>query len=56
MEKTYGQTWLLRISLRLLRLVEDVPPELAACEFDCREPNCRHGEWQSCQRRKQRDP
>ena len=56
MKKTYSQIWLLRISRRLLRIVDEVPEDIAVCEFDCRKPDCRHGEWESCQRRQQLDP
>jgi len=33
------------------QIVEDVPPEVALCEFDCRKPQCHAGEWESCDRR-----
>lgn len=33
------------------RLVEDVPVELAECEFGCRIKRCEHGEWLSCENR-----
>jgi hypothetical protein len=32
-------------------LIQDVPEELALCEFDCRKPKCTYGEWSSCERR-----
>jgi len=28
-----------------------VPEEDALCEFDCRKPQCAHGEWDECERR-----
>ena len=34
------------------RIVRDVPPELAACEFDCRKAECQQDEWASCPNRK----
>ena len=34
-----------------VQLVEDVPDELARCEFGCRKLECRMGEWESCKRR-----
>jgi hypothetical protein len=43
-----------RISLwqRLKNLViEDVPEDLAICEFDCPKNQCTYGEWATCQRR-----
>ena len=33
------------------QLVEEVPDELARCEFGCRRSECRMGEWASCERR-----
>jgi hypothetical protein len=29
----------------------EVPEDVAICEFDCRKPQCREGEWESCIRR-----
>ena len=29
----------------------EVPAEVAACEFDCRELNCETRQWASCPRR-----
>jgi len=40
--------------LRLLKNpVSEVPEEIAVCEFDCSETECRSGDWQSCERRLQ---
>lgn len=33
------------------RLIQTVPDELAACEFDCVRSECPSDEWQSCERR-----
>jgi hypothetical protein len=33
------------------RLVPRVPDSIAACEFDCRTPMCRQGDWARCPRR-----
>ena len=33
------------------RIVRDVPPEMAACEFDCRKTDCRQDEWVHCPNR-----
>jgi len=33
------------------QIVDDVPPEAALCEFDCRKPQCYAGEWETCERR-----
>ena len=33
------------------QLVEEVPDELARCEFGCRRLECRMGEWETCGRR-----
>jgi len=32
-------------------LIQDVPEDIAVCAFDCRKPQCRHGEWETCERR-----
>jgi hypothetical protein len=32
-------------------IIEDVPNELAACEFECRVGECSQGEWKQCKRR-----
>ena len=37
----------------LSRLICEVPPEVAACEFDCRRTDCRQDEWVSCPNRRQ---
>jgi hypothetical protein len=36
------------------QFVSDVPEDNALCEFDCRKPQCREGEWEDCTRRLQR--
>lgn len=33
------------------QIVDDVPPEIALCEFDCDKTRCTLKEWQSCPRR-----
>jgi len=33
------------------QVVDDVPPENALCEFDCRKPQCSTAEWETCERR-----
>lgn len=33
-------------------LVSDVPHEVAACEFECREHECSHGQWETCENRR----
>ena len=33
------------------KIVSDVPPEYARCEFDCRKTQCRYEEWLSCPNR-----
>ena len=35
----------------LCGLIEDVPADIAACEYACRKPNCEMGEWEKCERR-----
>ncbi len=34
------------------RIVQDVPAEVAACEFGCRKAQCHHQEWIDCPNRK----
>jgi len=36
------------------QFVRKVPEEVALCEFDCRKPQCKEGEWDACARRMQR--
>ena len=31
--------------------VPQVPPDIAACEFDCRELECSQGQWERCEHR-----
>jgi hypothetical protein len=33
------------------QIVQDVPAEIALCEFDCRKQQCTEREWQTCPRR-----
>ena len=33
------------------QIIQDVPEDIALCEFDCRKGQCRMGEWESCERR-----
>jgi len=33
-------------------LVQEVPEELAVCEFHCAEPNCTVGDWDNCELRR----
>jgi hypothetical protein len=50
-DSSYESTWQ-RLWQRLKRkLVQEVPEEMCACEYDCRKPDCRNGDWESCQRR-----
>jgi len=32
-------------------VVQDVPPEISVCEFECRHLECAHGEWETCANR-----
>lgn len=32
-------------------VVQDVPDEVALCEFDCRKKQCLRGDWSTCERR-----
>jgi len=31
--------------------INDVPEDIAMCEFDCRKGQCLYDEWESCERR-----
>jgi hypothetical protein len=33
------------------QLFQEIPEDIALCEFDCRKPQCRMGEWETCVRR-----
>ena len=33
------------------RIVQDVPEEVALCEFECHKQQCTEREWQTCARR-----
>ncbi len=33
------------------QIVQDVPEEISACEFNCLKQDCRMGEWEKCERR-----
>jgi hypothetical protein len=33
------------------RLIQDVPEDIAACEFECHRTECRQGDWEICERR-----
>ena len=33
------------------QFIQDVPEDIALCEFDCRAAQCTQGEWESCERR-----
>lgn len=32
-------------------VISEVPPELAACEFHCREHQCLQEKWENCENR-----
>lgn len=32
-------------------VVQDVPEDIAVCEFDCRKGQCKQDEWEKCERR-----
>jgi hypothetical protein len=32
-------------------LIQEVPEDIACCEFDCRKGQCTQDEWESCPRR-----
>jgi len=33
------------------QVIEDVPDDLARCEFGCGKSECRIGQWETCERR-----
>jgi hypothetical protein len=33
------------------QIVEDVPSDIAVCEYDCRKEQCLQSEWETCERR-----
>ncbi len=33
------------------QIVQDVPKDIAVCEFDCQKDQCTWGEWETCERR-----
>ena len=33
------------------QVVEDVPADIALCEFDCPKSQCSDGAWETCERR-----
>ena len=35
----------------LNQIIQDVPEDIALCQFDCRKGQCSHGEWETCERR-----
>ena len=37
----------------LSKLIAEVPEEISACEFDCRNTECRMGNWSQCELRQQ---
>ena len=50
---TIPETHLIDRGWRFLvnHLIQDVPEEIAVCEFDCRETDCSMERWISCERR-----
>lgn len=36
----------------LSRFIVEVPPDMAACEFECRRTDCRQEEWAACPNRR----
>ena len=45
------QLWTTAVRRLWTWLVREVPPEIAACEFECRKLDCSVGEWLTCERR-----
>lgn len=40
-----------RLAAETVDCIAEVPPELAACEFDCRVTHCSGERWSNCPRR-----
>ena len=49
-ENTSGPLFRLRRWIKS-RLIQDVPEEIAACEFECRKTRCQRGDWETCENR-----
>jgi hypothetical protein len=48
-----GWTWMQKLWNRLRpMLIQEVPEELAVCEFHCAHPNCTVGHWDVCELRR----
>lgn len=41
---------MVRLCRWLLSLIEEVPGDLATCEFDCSRTQCRYRDWEACTR------
>lgn len=52
-EATSGWVWMRKLWgwLRPM-LIQEVPEDLAVCEFICAEPQCKVGDWENCELRK----
>lgn len=51
-EKLRGSKSLIRVwRWAWSQIVQDVPKEIALCEFGCRKEQCAVGEWETCDQR-----
>lgn len=48
---SYGSWWQRFLRQLKDKLVQEVPEEICACEYGCRKPDCRNGDWEGCKRR-----
>jgi hypothetical protein len=49
MQNLVGWTWMRRLWNRVLpSIVQEVPDELAVCEFMCSKPHCHLSDWDTC--------
>ena len=47
-----GVNYFSRLWRRLMgRIIQDVPEDYQACEFECRKLQCAMGDWEKCERR-----
>ena len=54
MSESYGKkvNYFHRLWQRLKgQIIQDVPEDVQACEFECRKLQCAMGDWEKCERR-----
>ena len=50
---TIKNNWLNKLWKQFKNQVQKVPPNISACEFECRKLECTQEEWENCENRKQ---